>query len=71
MPNTTNGRLWFKNMIVYRLGSSSHKVMFISPRSRKRKMAMGSGSKESTLDRLIGVLLYLTGWARERPPGAW
>ena len=34
-------------------------------------MAMGSGSKESTLDRLIRVLLYLTGWARERPPGAW
>ena len=34
-------------------------------------MAMGSGSKESTLDRLIGVLLYLTGWAHERPPGAW
>ena len=34
-------------------------------------MAMGSGSKESTLDRLIGVLFFLTGWAHERPPGAW
>ena len=41
VPDTTNGRLRFENMTMYRLGSSSRMAMFISPQSRKRKMATG------------------------------
>ena len=65
VPDTTNGRLQFENMTIYRLGSSSHMVMFISPRSRKRKMAAGSGSGEFALEKLVGVLLCLTGGAHD------
>ena len=49
VSDTTNGRLWLENMIMYRLGSSSLSAMFISLRSKKQKMATGSGFGESTL----------------------
>ena len=65
MPDTTNGRLWFENMTMYRLGSSSCMAMFISPRSRKWKMAVGRRSGESALEELVGVLRCLTDGARD------
>ena len=37
---------------MYKLGSSSYSAKFILLRSRKRKMAAGSGSGESTLEEL-------------------
>ena len=46
-------------------------VMFISLRSKKRKMAVGSGSEESTLEELTGVLLCLTGGVLDGLVGAW
>ena len=65
MPDTTNGRLRFENMTMYRLGSSSHMTMFILPRSRKRKMAASRRSEESALEKLVGVLRYQTDGARD------
>ena len=55
---------------MYKLSCSSRKAMFISPRSKKRKMAMGSGSVEFTLEEVAGVLLCRTGGARGCPAGA-
>ena len=50
MPDTMNGRLRFENMTMYRLDSSSRMAMFISPQSRKQKMAAGSMTRESALE---------------------
>ena len=63
--DTTNGTLRFENMTMYRLGLSSRMAMFISPQSRKRKMAAGRRSGESALEELVGVLRYLTDGARD------
>ena len=52
MADTTNGRLWFKNMIMYSLDSSSLSAIFILLRSRNRKMASGSSSEEALLEEL-------------------
>nr|POF24585.1 hypothetical protein CFP56_75702 [Quercus suber] len=71
VPNTTNGRLRFENMIMYKLGSSSLMAMLISPRSRKRKMAAGRGSCESALEELFGKLLCLTGGTHGLLAWAW
>ena len=68
--DTTNGWLWFENIIMYKLGFSSYSAMFISPRSKKRKMATGSGFVEVALEELAGVLLCRTGGARGCPAGA-
>ena len=70
MPETTNGSLWFENIIMYNLGSSSRSAMFISLRSKKRKMGTGSGSVEFTLDEVAEVLLYQTCGARGCTAGA-
>ena len=70
VPDTTNGKLCFENIIMYKLGSSSHSAMFISPRSKKRKMARASRSRESTLEELAEVLLYRTSRALRCPAGA-
>jgi len=66
----TNGRLWFENIIMYKLGSSSRSAMFILPRSKKRNMAMGNGSVEFTLEELTGVLLCQNGGAFGCPTSA-
>ena len=50
---------------MYRLGSSSCMAMFILPRSRKWKMAVGRRSGESALEELVGVLRCLTDGARD------
>ena len=50
---------------MYRLGLSSRMAMFISPRSRKRKMAAGNKSEESVLEELIRVIHCLIGGARD------
>ena len=71
MPDTTNGRLWFENMIMYKLGLSSYSAKFILLRSRKRKMTAGSGSREFTLEELACLFRCLTGGARECPVKAW
>ena len=55
---------------MYKLGSSSHSAMFISPRSKKRKMARASRSRESTLEELAEVLLCRTSRALRCPAGA-
>ena len=68
--DTTNGKLWFENIIMYKLGSSSRNAMFILPRSKKRKMATGSGSVEFTLEELVGVLFCRNGGAFGCPAGA-
>ena len=70
MPDTTIGKLCFENIIMYKLDFSSHSAMFLSTRSKKRKMARGSGSRESTLEELAGVLLCLTSGALGCPAGA-
>ena len=46
-------------------------VMFISLRFRKWKMAAGSGSGESALEELTGVLVCWIGGARDSLAGAW
>ena len=46
-------------------------AMFTSLRSRKRKMAAGSGSEESALEEIAGTLLCWTGGARDDLAGGW
>ena len=46
-------------------------AMFISLRSKKRKMASSSGFEESTLEELAKVLFSLTGRARDYLARAW
>nr|POF05571.1 hypothetical protein CFP56_18083 [Quercus suber] len=69
--DTTNGRLQFENMIMYKLGSFSLMAMLISPQSRKRKMAAGRGSCESALEELSRKLLCLTGGTHGLLAWAW
>ena len=45
--------------------------MFILLQSRKRKMAAGSGSEESALEELIGMLRCLIGGAYDGLAEAW
>ena len=40
-------------------------AMFISLRSRKQKMAVGSGSRDSALEELAGILRCLIGGTRD------
>ena len=56
---------------MYKLGLSSRSAKFILLRSRKRKMAAGSGSGESTLEEFACLFRCLTGGARECPVEAW
>ena len=53
MADTTNGRLCLEHIIMYRPTSFSYSAMFISLRSRNRKMATGSWSEESSLEELV------------------
>ena len=46
-------------------------AMFTSLRSRKRKMAAGSGSEESALEELARTLRYLTGGTRDDLAKGW
>ena len=46
-------------------------AMFTSLRSKKRKMAAGSGSEESALEELGGTLLCRTGGARDGLAEGW
>ena len=46
-------------------------VMFTSLRSRKWKMAAGSGSEESALEELAGTFLCWIGGARDDLAGGW
>ena len=46
-------------------------VMFTSLRSRKWKMAAGSGFEESALEELVGTFLCRTGGARDNLAEGW